>query len=277
MVLDRLKKRWLFSSWARVLLPVCLLGCVRADAAVRAPAMAGLAPATNATSEAKGTTDPPGESTSEVAVDALFPLTRAQLWARWNALRGDPYELDDVERRLEAGQRPPCDPKSLVNYPGTALRYHGALTVSEPFKERLVRFEQVVAEVAREVYGREPRRIRHYGSYSCRPTRNRASVVSEHALGNALDVLGFDFGPATKDDPLIGDLPRPLRHPFQVRIAKHWSATKGVGAVHAGFLARLTERLSERGDIFRSMFGPGHGGHDDHLHLDVSPWRYVDL
>jgi hypothetical protein len=24
-------------------------------------------------------------------------------------------------------------------------------------------------------------------------------------------------------------------------------------------------------------FGPGHGGHDDQLHLDAAPWRYVDL
>jgi hypothetical protein len=101
--------------------------------------------------------------------------------------------------------------------------------------------------------------------------------VSEHALGNALDVLGFDFGPATKDEPLLEELPPHLRHSFQVRVAKHWSAQKGVGSVHARFLALLTDRLSERDDIFRSMFGPGHGGHDDHLHLDVSPWSYVDL
>jgi hypothetical protein len=25
------------------------------------------------------------------------------------------------------------------------------------------------------------------------------------------------------------------------------------------------------------MFGPGHIGHEDHLHFDVSPWRYIDL
>ena len=50
-----------------------------------------------------------------------------------------------------------------------------------------------------------------------------------------------------------------------------------IAATVAAFLATLTERLVERSDIFRSMFGPGHGGHDDHLHLDVSPWRWVDL
>lgn len=221
--------------------------------------------------EAQDISDEPSED------GVALPLTRGQLWARWNDLRGDAYALDSVERRLEPGQRPSCDPKSLVTYRGTALKYYGPVTVSEHFKERLVRFEEVVAEVAREVYGREPRRIRHYGAYSCRHTRKRSWVVSEHALGNALDVLGFDFGPATKEAPLPAELPRQLRWSFQVRIAKHWSATKGPGVIHAQFLARLTERLRDRDDIFRSMFGPGHGGHDDHLHFDVSPWRYVDL
>jgi hypothetical protein len=209
--------------------------------------------------------------------EPLVPLTRGQLWARWNALRGDPYALDEVDRRLAEGARPPCDPKALVSYRGTELRYHGSVLVSEPFRERLSRFETVAAEVAREVYGRAPTRVRHLGAYSCRTTRNRSWIVSEHALGNALDLLGFDFATARKDEPLPEGLPKSLKWGFQVRVAKHWSSTKGVGAVHARFLARLTERLGERDDIFRSMYGPGHGGHDDHLHLDVSPWRYVDL
>jgi len=131
--------------------------------------------------------------------------------------------------------------------------------------------------VARETYGREPVRIRHYGAFSCRPTRNRSRLTSEHALGNALDLVGFDFGPATKAKPLPPGLPPALKSGFQVRVGKHWAATVRTARVHAHFLAALTERLRARGDIFRSMFGPGHGGHDDHLHLDVSPWRYVDL
>jgi hypothetical protein len=209
--------------------------------------------------------------------ESFDPLSRAALWARWNALRGDAYELDVVERRLGEGERATCDPKSMVSYRGSRLRYAGALTVSEPFKARLERFENVVAEVALEVYGREPSRIRHYGAYSCRSTRNREWIVSEHALGNALDVVGFDFGPAAKKHPLLEGLPTTLKHPFQVRVGRHWAKTEGTPAIHARFLKLLTDRLRERDDIFRCMFGPGHGGHDDHLHLDVAPYRYVDL
>jgi hypothetical protein len=205
------------------------------------------------------------------------PASRSGLLSGWNALRGDPYELDGVERFLEEGEKPACDRAAMVSYSGTTLRYYGALLVNPPFKERLARFEEVVAEVSREIYGRAPRRIRHYGSFNCRSTRNRSWVLSEHALGNALDVVGFDFAPATKESPLpVGAAPA-LARSFQVRVAKHWNAESGVAATHARFLALLTERLRERPDIFRSMFGPGHGGHDDHLHLDAAPYRYVDL
>jgi hypothetical protein len=213
----------------------------------------------------------------EDEISGFLPLSRGELWARWNALRGDAYELDAIERRLSEGERATCDPKAMVAYRGSRLRYYGALTVSEPFKARLERFEEVAAEVAREVYGREPSRIRHYGAYSCRPTRNRAWIVSEHALGNALDLVGFDFGAANKQQPLTEGLPASLKHSFQVRVGKHWAKTDGIPAIHARFLQLLTERLQERGDVFRCMFGPGHGGHDDHLHLDVAPYRYVDL
>jgi len=235
--------------WVLLLLASCSLGCVAAK-----PAFA-----------------------TESAVEAEW--SRPSLFTAWNRMRGDTYALDGVERWLEPGQRVSCDSGSLVRYTGKRLRYAGSLQVSEPFRERLERFEVLAAEVAREVYGREPRLIRHYGSYSCRSTRNRRHVVSEHALGNALDLVGFDFGPAKKAEPLPDGVPRALRAPFQVSVRRHWSdRAKGeIGALHRHFLEQLTTRLRQRSDIFRCMFGPGHGGHDDHLHLDVAPWRYVDL
>jgi hypothetical protein len=237
---------------------------------------------------ARDLSDPPGfglpsaqaEPASVVAEnepDEDAPLTRGRLWAAWNSLRGDTYALDPIDRWIHDGERVTCDRGELVSYRGAVLRYSGAVLVNPAFRERLERFEQVVVEVSREIYGREPVRIRHYGAFSCRPTRNRSRLTSEHALGNALDLVGFDFARATKGKPLPSDVAPELRNSFQVRVGKHWAATKGARAVHARFLSTLTERLRERDDIFRSMFGPGHGGHDDHLHLDVSPWRYVDL
>jgi hypothetical protein len=207
-------------------------------------------------------------------------VSRSSLLSAWNEVRGDAYPLDRFERWLEPGERVTCDQKGMVTYRGRKLRYAGSVSVDPAFRERLERFEEVAAQAALEIYGREPRLIRHYGAFSCRATRNRKHVVSEHALGNALDLVGFDFGSASKTQPLPDGLPKQLRSPFQISVARHWrpkDPKNAAAAVHARFLALLTDRLQQRDDIFRSMFGPGHGGHDDHLHLDAAPWRYVDL
>lgn len=211
--------------------------------------------------------------------EPYFLPSRLSIWAEYNAANGDSYELDAIPRRLEDPRaRVACAKDGLVEYRGTIVRYHGPVVVSAVFQPRLERFEGVLAEVAREMYGRPPRRVRHLGAYVCRRSRTRSHMVSEHALGNAIDVLGFDFAPATKTEPLPPELPKALRGPFEVRVARHWNrSAPPIFEVHARFLRTLTERLAQRQDVFRSMFGPSHRGHADHFHFDVSPWRYVDL
>lgn len=219
--------------------------------------------------------DTPGHEAEPGAARA--PLSRWELWAAWNALKGDAYELDHVDRFLEEGRRLACEPKALVRYSGTRLKYQSAVQVNPAFRERLSRFEEVVAEVAKEVYGRAPRRVLHLGTYSCRSTRKRSYRVSEHALGNAIDVAGFDFGPASKKEPLVAGLPRTLGGAFQVKVKSHWSDRRGTpaSAAHARFLSELAARLSDRDDVFRGMIGPSRPDHSDHFHFDMSPWRYV--
>ena len=220
---------------------------------------------------------PRAVSAAALPVQHTELLSRTQLWATWNSLRGDPYPLDDVERLLDTGARISCRPGALVSHRGKLLSYQGAVQVDPAFVERLVRFEQVVLEVAADVYGRAPTRLRHFGAYSCRPTRNRGARLSEHALGNAIDVIGFDFARARKTEPLQEGLPRELRGAFQVRVARHWKVTGSnpSSAVHQRFLHELAERLSDRSDVFRGMIGPSRSDHADHFHLDMGPWRYV--
>jgi hypothetical protein len=207
----------------------------------------------------------------------LLSLSRTEIWAAWNSLRGDSYALDPVERIIDGGARIECKSNSLVSHRGELLPYHGAVQVDPAFRERLVRFEQVVLELAAEVYGRPPARLRHLGAYVCRSTRNRSYRMSEHALGNAIDIAGFDFGRAKKGQPLALGVPSELRGPFQIRVARHWRprAETPVAALHARFLRELADRLSDRSDIFRGMIGPSRSDHSDHFHFDMSPWRYV--
>jgi len=224
----------------------------------------------------------PGQPHAEApeAAAARLPapgISREALWAAWNSLHGDAYELDGVTRFLDDGTRPDCRAQSLVRYAGKALRYQSPVYVHAAFRERLARFEQVVVEVGKSIYGRAPTRLRHAGAFSCRPSRRRVYRLSEHALGNAIDVVGFDFGGASRRQPLPAAVPKRWRAPFQVRIARDWRepSAEAAPSVHARFLHALTQRLAERDDVFRGMIGPSQRDHADHFHLDMAPWRYV--
>jgi hypothetical protein len=116
------------------------------------------------------------------------------------------------------------------------------------------------------------------GGYYCREVRHRADRLSEHALGNAIDIVGFDFGPmlAEAGENPARELPESLKAGFSVRIERHWQATAGVAARHAAFLDALASALDER-DVFRTLLGPGHATHGTHFHFDMAPYAYTRL
>ncbi len=181
----------------------------------------------------------------------------------------DKYGLDSVPRIVEAKGRIKCPKVPLVTYKGDLIRYHKPVRIYAGFQPRLRKFEQVVIEVAEEIYGRAPKRIRHLGAYNCRRIRKWPTFLSEHGLGNGIDVAGFDFGAAPKGKWV----PRHLRWSFRVDLKRHWKANN----IHARFLDTLARRLVKRHDIFRVLLGPSYPGHKNHFHFDCSPWRLVDI
>lgn len=201
---------------------------------------------------------------------------------RWRReRRGAPHPLDVVPRRVTAGTPLPCGEyrAALVSHRGDAVRYSSVVRVHPEFRDRLRRFEDTVRDVAMEVYGRAPRRIQHAGTFACRPVRRRATRISEHAFGNAIDIAAFEFGPARRGQALPEGAPSTLRRGFTVRIDRHWApagrhAQDVRAARHSEFLHLLTDRLWGRTDIFRGMIGPAHPDHRGHLHLDAGPYRY---
>lgn len=191
----------------------------------------------------------------------------------WNT--GPDYTLDTMPRHQTPGERVDCPTDSLVRHRGTHLRYRGgSIRVHEAFVDRLVRFEALARDLAVEVYGRAPRRIRHKGTYACRRSRGRSSRISEHALGNALDLKGFEFGPLPRGETLPDGLHRRMRWRFAVTVTEHWDPRRERDQIHADFLHRLVDSLATRPDIFRGIVGPPRPRHHDHIHLDVAPWRY---
>lgn len=225
----------------------------------------------------------PSEPAAEGESPGFFERMRRRLEPR------EPYALDDVSREVAAGAESEveCDRDSLEVYRGAELTYESPLHVHPAFGERLGRFEKIADEVARELYSREPRSIRHAGAFACRTVRGRESRLSEHALGNALDLVGFSFGRLPPAEEAAegkggsgeeGELPARLRRPFEVTVREHWDADPDdeVEVLHQRFLRTLAERLEEE-RVFRGMIGPSQSGHQRHLHLDVGPYRYIRL
>ncbi|MEO0325877.1 MAG: extensin family protein [Myxococcota bacterium] len=184
------------------------------------------------------------------------------------------YKLDGVPRFLEERVRLRCPGPEIVRYQGSTVRFRNPLRVHYAFVERVARFEEVVAEVAETIYVRPPRRIVHHGAYNCRMVRGRRRRVSEHALGNAIDLTGFAFGPLGNREAPEG-MPDFFRRSFSVNVRDHWSPRYRRDTRHAIFLHTLIDRLSERPDIFRGIVGPPQRRHLAHIHLDAAPWRYT--
>jgi hypothetical protein len=178
------------------------------------------------------------------------------------------YALDGIQRKVGRSQ---CPPASLQTIDGQALRFEPPARVTAAFRPRLLQFEAVVREVALRVYGRAPSAVLVAASYDCRSVRGKRRRLSEHALGNAIDISGFRF------PPLPGGWLQAAQEGFEVRVAEHWHARRGrAERKHARFLDELTRTLIER-DVFRTLLGPAHPDHKDHFHFDMAPGRFVDL
>jgi hypothetical protein len=187
----------------------------------------------------------------------------------WSWRPGPAYALDSVPRVVPPeGSAPACPKDDLVTYRGSAIRYHAPVTVHAALIERLDRFENVAREVAIEVYGRPPATLHHGGAFACRTTKS-GRYLSEHALGNALDVEGFSFAAVSKSQ----SAPEPRTHgSFRIRVSDAWRED---GPAHAKrFFALLLERLREKEDVFRAIIGPPDPSHTGHLHFDVGLWAY---
>lgn len=182
--------------------------------------------------------------------------------------------LDAVSRMVEAKGKVRCPSVGASKYKGTAVGYSKTVTVNPYFKARLKKFEEIVARVGREIYGRAPSKIVHLGSYNCRRIRGWPNYISEHGLANALDVSGFTFPKATRSQRK--SIPKHLRGRIKVDMLKHWSANGKRHRVHSVFLQRVAHETMEA-KIFRTVLGPSYPGHKNHLHLDLSPWTTYDV
>jgi len=193
-----------------------------------------------------------------------------------HAAKLDKYGLDKQSRKIAPRGRVKCPAVKLEVYRGKHIRYRTAAKIYTGFRVRLERFEKVASDLAIEIYGRAPQRLVHMGTYNCRRIAAYPDWISEHGLGNAIDLEGFNFAALPRKSKLPAGLPKALRHAFHVRVLNHYKATRGIAKVHARFLRELGRRLIARKDIFRVLLGPGYPGHHNHFHFDCAPFRMVE-
>lgn len=114
-----------------------------------------------------------------------------------------------------------------------------------PVAESLARWmSEVVAPEAERQFQSAPTKLLIGTSYQCRDQRNGAKL-SEHALGNGVDVMGFEFA---KRSPLL-------------------IASQSENSLEANFQSAIQKAACP---IFNTVLGPGSdAAHGDHLHLDL--------
>lgn len=202
----------------------------------------------------------------------LASCASAQLgW--WGPPTGPRYALDGISR---APDTETCDPSAMIRYRSSTLRTTNAVRVHPAFAARLPELDRVANEVAIEFYGRAPRRMITVGGYNCRRIRGRRDRISEHALGNALDVSGFEFRGVRRIADAPEGLPRRLRRSFTVTVGHDWDGRGAIREYHGRFLRAFIDRLV-REDVFRVIYGPAHPGHTGHFHFDMSPFRWIHV
>ncbi len=132
-----------------------------------------------------------------------------------------------------------------------------------------------MANTAKEVYGRAPVRLVTYGSYYCRRIRSWSYLISEHGLGNALDVAAFEFAKASRGEGK--GQPKTVQRAFTVSMSKHWKPRKPADQIHKEFLHLLAKRIIAEPRLFRVILGPADPKHHDHFHVDMAPFRIINV
>ncbi|HUH04831.1 MAG TPA: extensin family protein, partial [Kofleriaceae bacterium] len=169
-----------------------------------------------------------------------------------------------MSRKVPLSGKAVCPPIELVSYSGTVVRFHKPMRINRPFESHVRGLEQIVHDTAVEVYGRPPSTIVHLGAFYCRRISTWPYLVSEHGLGNAIDIGGVRF-----DRLAAGswpEAPSRWRQQFSVGMSQHWK-DDGKNPEHARFLRLVARRLIEREGLFRVILGPAHPNHANHLHL----------
>jgi hypothetical protein len=148
-----------------------------------------------------------------------------------------------------------CGIENAVRVLQSAIAWNRPAEMSCTLASRLDSFERdAVQPAAQRYFGRPVVLIRHLGAYACRGENGGHSRLSQHALGNAIDIGSFELDDGTRIDVDSDWRARGPRRDFLRDIAKRACAYFNV------VLTPASDAL-----------------HHNHFHLDVGPYRLCSV
>jgi hypothetical protein len=137
---------------------------------------------------------------------------------------------------------------------GSSATLVGSATLNCAIALRWTNFEMEVLQPAAQLhFGRPLLRVRHFGGYSCRGRSGDSRRLSEHALGNAFDISGFEI----ENGPVI-------------LVERAWRDRGPEGR----FLRDIAHRSCRH---FNIVLTPNSdAAHRTHFHFDLGPYKRCD-
>jgi hypothetical protein len=179
--------------------------------------------------------------------------TKGLIAPRGEACVQDPAQLGQAQSVSDIDMGNGCFVHNAYRVNGlSGVRFNQAVTVNCGVANVTAQWlEQVVQPAANDAFGERVVGIDVPAGFACRPRNNkRGAKLSEHGMGNAIDISGFTLASGRK-----------------VVVEQGWMGDRDAKA----FLADV--RQSACGP-FKTVLGPGADAHhDDHLHLDLQRHR----
>jgi hypothetical protein len=149
----------------------------------------------------------------------------------------------------------PCEIDTPIRAYGLSIRWNQPATMSCQTADVLMRFEaEVVEPNAIRILGKPAVSERNLGAYSCRVEAGSRHRLSQHALGQAIDLAGWTLADGSRVD-----------------VEKDWTDDGPRGR----FLHAVAEGACR---YFSVVLTPATNHlHHDHLHLDIGPDRLCSV
>ena len=147
----------------------------------------------------------------------------------------------------------------IVTKGPTGITYAGPLLIDCSLALALPAVEKVIQEEAVKHLGEPITRVTTLGSYSCRNIRGWRERISQHAIGNAMDMAAFSTKRGQKAS-VMRDYEMGVEAPLTAR---------------GRFLRAIYSRLWSEGGVTRVLGPEWDAAHRDHFHLDrgLRSWR----